>query len=293
MNKLNKLPLLQDSAFKHLSVIIVWIWLAVFALVPNLLVFITSLMQQGDSELVRLQLTLDNYLELFNPIYIKILFRSFYVAGACTLICLIIGYPFAYIIARSNSRYKAMLLFLVIIPFWTSSLIRTYAIITIIKTHGVFNSVLLWLGVIHQPLHLLYSDAAAIVGLVYNLLPFMILPLYANIEKLDVRLIDAARDLGANRIKVFTKIVFPLTLPGIIAGSMLVFLPAMSMFYITDLLGGSKSLLVGNLIENQFLAARNWPLGSSVSIFLTVLMGLMMWGYWRISKGRSEKEELL
>lgn len=293
MNKFHKLPVLQDSAFKHFSVIIVWIWLAIFALVPNLLVFITSMMQQGDSELVRLQLTIDNYLELFNPIYIKILFRSFYVAGACTLICLVIGYPFAYIIARSNSRYKAMLLFLVIIPFWTSSLIRTYAIITIIKTHGVFNSVLLWLGIIHQPLHLLYSDAAAIVGLVYNLLPFMILPLYANIEKLDVRLIDAARDLGANRIKVFTKIVFPLTLPGIIAGSMLVFLPAMSMFYITDLLGGSKSLLVGNLIENQFLAARNWPLGSSVSIFLTVLMGLMMWGYWRISKGRSDKEELL
>ncbi len=290
---MNKIPTIQDSAFKHFSVIVIWIWLAVFALVPNLLVLITSLMQQGDAELVRLQLTLDNYLALFDTIYLKILLRSFYVAGICTLLCLLIGYPFAYLIARSKSDYKGILLFLVIIPFWTSSLIRTYAVITIIKTHGILNSVLLWLGIIHQPLQLLYSDAAAIVGLVYNLLPFMILPLYANIEKLDVRLIDAARDLGANRFTVFTKIIIPLTLPGIIAGTMLVLLPAMSMFYITDLLGGSKTMLVGNLIENQFLAARNWPLGSSVSIFLTALMGLMMWIYWRISKARSGTEELI
>lgn len=278
---------MKDNTFRNFSISSVWIWLAIFALVPNLLVFITSMMQQGDNELVRLQLTLDNYIQLLDPIYFKIFVRSLYVAGLCTLICLIFGYPFAYILARSKSQYKNFLLFLVIIPFWTSSLIRTYAIIAIIKTHGILNSVLLHLGIIHQPLHLLYSNTAATIGLVYNLLPFMILPLYANIEKLDMSLVDAARDLGANKFRVFMKVILPLTLPGIIAGSMLVLLPAMSMFYITDLLGGAKTMLIGNLIENQFLAARNWPLGSAVSVFLIVLMGLMLLVYWRISKSRA------
>lgn len=282
----------HDGRFKYFAVATIWIWLAIFALIPNILVVITSLMQQGDSELVRLQLSLDSYLELFDPIYLKVFLRSFYIAGLCTLICLLIGYPFAYFIARSSPVWRGILLFLVIIPFWTSSLIRTYAVIAIIKTHGVLNNLLLWLGIIEKPLQFLYTDTAALIGLVYTLLPFMILPLYANIEKLDMRLIDAARDLGANKIKVFIKIILPLTLPGIIAGTMLVLLPAMSLFYITNLLGGSKSMLVGNLIENQFLAARNWPLGSAVSIFLIALMGLLLFVYWRIAKMRNEKEIL-
>ena len=180
-----------------------------------------------------------------------------------------------------------------IIPFWTSSLIRSYAIVTILKAKGILNSLFIWFGFIHQPLQLLYSGSAVIVGLVYSLLPFMILPLYANIEKLDMRLIDAARDLGATKLTVFRKVVLPLTMPGIIAGIMLVFLPAMSMFYIPDLLGGAKTLLVGNLIENQFLAARNWPMGSTVSIMLTILMGLMLLAYWRSTKISKEQQELI
>jgi len=285
---------MNDGRFKNSAISTIWLWLAIFALVPNILVLITSLMQQGDSELVRLQLTLGNYYELFDPIYLKVFLRSFYIAGLCTLICLLLGYPFAYLIARAKPQHRGLLLFLVIIPFWTSSLIRTYAIIAIIKTHGVLNSVLLWLGIIHQPLQLLYTNTAALVGLVYSLLPFMILPLYANIEKLDRRLIDAARDLGANWITIFLKVILPLTLPGIIAGIMLVLLPAMSLFYITNLLGGAKTMLVGNLIENQFLAARNWPLGSAVSVFLIVLMGLLLMLYWRITKNRnSSQQELL
>jgi len=285
--------MIHDKTFKRFSIGIVWIWLALFALVPNSLVFLTSLMQQGDNELVRLQLTLENYLTLFDAAYIKIFIHSLYLAGFCTLACLVFGYPFAYILARMQSRYKGLLLLLVIIPFWTSSLIRTYAIIAIIKTQGILNSFLLSLGVIHQPLHILYSGTAVLVGLVYNLLPFMILPLYANIEKLDGRLIDAARDLGANKMRVFIKIVLPLTLPGIIAGSMLVFLPALSMFYIPDLLGGAKTMLVGNLIENQFLAARNWPVGSAVGVVLTLLMGLMLIIYWRANQKSQIKQELV
>lgn len=283
---------MKDQRFKYFAIVTIWIWLALFALIPNILVLITSLMQQGDNELVRLQLSLDSYLELFDPIYLKVFLRSFYIAGFCTLICLLIGYPFAYLIARATPVWRGFLLFLVIIPFWTSSLIRTYAVIAIIKTNGLLNSALIWLGIIEKPLQLLYTNTAALIGLVYTLLPFMILPLYANIEKLDIRLIDAARDLGANKITVFLKIILPLTLPGIIAGIMLVLLPAMSLFYITNLLGGAKTMLVGNLIENQFLAARNWPLGSAVSIFLIALMGLLLLVYWRIAKVRNENEIL-
>jgi spermidine/putrescine transport system permease protein len=285
--------MMTDSTFKRSSIVIIWIWLALFALLPNLLVFITSLLQQGDAELVRLELTLDNYLALFDTTYFKILWHSISIAATCTIICLVIGYPFAYLLARTESRYKAILLFLVIIPFWTSSLIRSYAIVAILKTHGILNGVLLGLGLINQPLHLLYSGTAVVIGLVYSLLPFMILPLYANIEKLDIHLIDAARDLGANKARVFIKVILPLTLPGIIAGSMLVFLPAMSMFFIPDLLGGAKTMLVGNLIQNQFMSARNWPMGSAVSIVLTALMGLMLVVYWRINKNSKDKQGLL
>lgn len=282
-----------DNIFKNFSLTIIWVWLGIFALVPNLLVLITSLLEQGDSELIRLQLTFSNYTALFNTAYLQIFWHSFYIAGICTLVCLLIGYPFAYILARSRSRYKGILLLLVMIPFWTSSLIRSYAIMAIIKTKGILNSFLLGLGLIHQPLHLLYSGTAVLISLVYSLLPFMILPLYANIEKLDTRLLDAARDLGANYLRVFYKIILPLTLPGIIAGSMLVFLPAMSMFFIPDLLGGSKTMLIGNLIQNQFLAARNWPVGSSVSILLTLLMGLLLFIYWHIAIRSRTKQDLL
>jgi spermidine/putrescine transport system permease protein len=282
-----------DTAFKRFSITTIWFWLALFALLPNLLVLMTSLLQQGDNELVRLQLTIDSYVALFDSTYFRIFWHSIYIAFSCTLICLILGYPFAYLLARSTSRYKAILLFLVIIPFWTSSLIRSYAIVAILKTHGILNSVLLGLGLIKQPWHLLYTSTAVLVGLVYSLLPFMVLPLYANLEKLDMRLVDAARDLGANWLRVFAKIILPLTLPGIIAGSMLVFLPAMSMFFIPDLLGGAKTMLIGNLIQNQFMSARNWPVGSAVSVMLTVLMGLMLLVYWWINRNNKQKEKFL
>ena len=167
-----------------------------------------------------------------------------------------------------------------IIPFWTSSLVRTYATVIILRTNGVLNEWLLGLGLLDEPLELLYTPTAVLLGLVYALLPFMVLPLYAALEKLDPRLFEAARDLGAGRLRIFTEIVLPLTLPGIIAGSMLVFLPALGMFYIPDMLGGAKNLLVGNLIQDQFLSARNWPLGSAASVLLTLLMGLLLWVYY-------------
>ena len=281
-----------ENTFKHFSLSIIAIWLLIFALVPFGLVTIASFMSHSDEHLIQLPFTLANYFQLGNSIYLKIFKESFYVAGVCTLICLIVGYPFAYAIARMEHRFKNALVLLIIIPFWTSSLIRTYSMITILKPKGVINSILLSLGIIQQPLPILFSDLSVMIGLVYNLLPFMILPLMTNIERLDKRLIDAARDLGANRTTTFRKIILPLTLPGIVSGCILVFLPAMTIFYIPDLLGGSKSILLGNLIQNQFLVAENWPLGSAISIIFTLLLAVLLLIYWRSTRGNQARELL-
>lgn len=282
----------NNSQFKLFSIGTVWLWVGLFSLVPTLLVLLVSFLSHDSLHLFHLPFTLSNYQQLLNVAYPKILIKSFYIAGSTTLLCLLIGYPFAYIVARSRSRYKSFLLLLVIIPFWTSSLIRTYAIMVILKAQGIINSLLLWAGIIHQPLQILYSNLAVFIGLTYDFLPFMVLPLYANIEKLDDTLIEAARDLGAKWPRIFRKIILPLTLPGILAGILLVFLPAMTMFYIPDLLGGAKSILLGNLIENQFLLMTNWPVGAAISIVLIILMTLLLLLYWRLSKG-SDRQELL
>jgi spermidine/putrescine transport system permease protein len=282
----------HDRLFKQFSLSVIWVWLLIFALLPFGLVSVASFLSHSDNHLIQLPFTLTNYVQLNNSIYIKIFKESFYVAGICTIICLVLGYPFAYAIARMQNRYKGLFILLIIIPFWTSSLIRCYSMITILKPKGVINSILMWLGLIDKPLSLLFTDTAVMIGLVYNLLPFMILPLLTNIERLDGRLIDAARDLGANRITTFRRIILPLTLPGILSGCILVFLPAMTIFYIPDLLGGSKSILLGNLIQNQFLIAQNWPLGSAISIVFTLLLAVLLLIYWRTTRS-SHTQDLL
>jgi spermidine/putrescine transport system permease protein len=282
----------RDLMFRRFSLTLVWVWLLFFSLVPYGLVIFASLLSHDENNLIRLPFTLENYVALNNIIYIKIFENSFYVAGLCTAICLILGYPFAYVIARMRSKYKALLILLLIIPFWTSSLIRTYSMIAILKPKGIINSALMWLGIIDKPIPMLFNNTSVLIGLVYNLLPFMILPLLTNIERLDNRLIDAARDLGANRFTTFRKIIIPLTMPGIIAGCILVFLPAMTIFYIPDLLGGAKSILLGNLIENQFLIASNWPFGSAISIVLAVLLAVLLFSYWKSTQGKKEHDLL-
>jgi spermidine/putrescine transport system permease protein len=240
----------------------------------------TSLLTSGDSELVRLELTLNNYFRLFNLGYLKVFARSIFLAGICTLGCLCIAYPFSYIVARLSPRYKGSLILLIMIPFWTSSLIRSYAMAAILKTHGILNSLLLHFGIIAHPLQILYTNTATVIGLIYTLLPLMILPIYSNIEKMDLRLIDAARDLGANKYQILKHVLLPLTFPGILAGSVLVFLPAMTIFYVPDLLGGARTILIGNLIQNKFLAGRDWPMGATMSVMLTLLMSLLLLLYW-------------
>src|SRR5579872_6208221 len=278
----------HDNAFKIFSLSAIWLWLIVFALLPFCLVTVASFLSHDDNSLLKLPLTLFNYAQLNNSIYVKIFRESFYIASICTLICLLLGYPFAYVIARMETHHKNLMILLIVIPFWTSSLIRTYSMITVLKPKGVINSILMSLGIIDKPLALLFTDTAVMIGLVYNLLPFMVLPLLTNIERLDNRLIDAARDLGANRVTTFRRITLPLTMPGIVSGCILVFLPAMTIFYIPDLLGGAKSILLGNLIQNQFLVSQNWPLGSAISIFLAVVLALMIFIYWRSTKGKEQ-----
>ena len=198
-----------------------------------------------------------------------------------TLICLIIGYPFAYLLTRMPKQWRSLMALLVIVPFWTSSLLRSYAIITIIQAHGILNTLLLKLHVIHAPLQLLYTNTAVLIGLVYNLFPFVVLPLFANMEKMDWRLIEAAQDLGANNITVFFRVILPMTRSGIFSAILLTFLPAMTLFYIPDLLGGAKSLLLGNLIQMEFLEIHNWPMGATVSFALTLIMSVLLLFYFR------------
>jgi spermidine/putrescine transport system permease protein len=280
----------HDTGFKRISLGIIWLWLTVFALLPFCLVTLASFASHDDSRLLSLPFTITNYLQLNNAVYVKIFKQSFNIAGICTLICLLLGYPFAYIIARMEGRSKALMILLIIIPFWTSSLIRTYSMITMLKPKGVISSVLMSLGIIHKPLALLFTDTSVMIGLVYNLLPFMILPLLTNIERLDNRLIDAARDLGANKLTTFRRIILPLTMPGILGGCILVFLPAMTIFYIPDLLGGSKSILLGNLIQNQFLIAQNWPLGSAISVVFMLMLAVLLLIYWYSTRTKEPRE---
>ncbi|HLB42512.1 MAG TPA: ABC transporter permease subunit [Gammaproteobacteria bacterium] len=281
-----------DAHFKYFSLSLVWCWFFLFALLPFCLIIITSLMGHSDRHLIESSFTLSNYQQLNHSIYIRIFEKSFFIAGLSTLLCLLLGYPFAYYIARIQNRWKNTLILLVIIPFWTSSLIRSYALIAIIKAKGILNSLLIALGIIHQPLSILFTNYAVIIGLVYNLLPFMILPIMTNVEKLDHRLVDAAHDLGANKLTTFRKIIIPLTLPGIIAGSIMVFLPAMTLFYISDILGGAKSMLLGNLIQNQFLIAQNWPLGSAVNIVLTLILATLILIYLWATRSNKKREWL-
>ena len=281
-----------ELQFRHFSLGIVWFWLFIFALMPFCLVIITSFMWHSENQLVQSVFTLENYRQLYNPIYMRIFEKSFFIAGVATLLCLLLGYPFAFAVGRMDSRWKNTLMLLLIIPFWTSSLIRSYALIAIIKAKGILNTLLLSLGLIHQPIPIIFTNYAVVIGLIYNLLPFMILPIMTNIERLDGRLIDAARDLGANRFTTFRKIIIPLTMPGIISGSILVFLPAMTIFYITDILGGAKSILLGNLIQNQFLIAGNWPLGSALSTMLTFVLASLIVIYLWANRGNKHKDWL-
>ncbi|MGQ9610523.1 MAG: ABC transporter permease [bacterium] len=232
-------------------------------------------------------ITLGNYLSALNPVYLEAIVRSFWMAMANTLICLVIGYPVAYYISHRSIRVKNILLILTILPFWTNFLVRTYAWMVILRGEGLINTILIKLGLINEPLQLLFTSGAVLTGLVYGYLPFMILPLYASIEKVNPSLLEAAYDLGANRIQTFLRVMLPLTYPGIIAGSILVFVPSLGAFVTPDLLGGAKVIMIGNLIQNQFLKVRNYPFGSALSFILMGVVLILLFFYVKLG----EKED--
>lgn len=275
---LNRFGLTQ---FRFWAIGLAAVWLAVFVFVPNMLVLITSFLTRDPLAFVATPVTLDNYARTLDVVYLQVLWDSLRMSLYAMLVCLLLGYPFAMCVVQLPPRWRTVVLFLVILPFWTNSLVRTYALQFILGKNGLINAALLGLGVIKEPLQLIYTEFAVILGLSYILLPFMVLPLYAALEKLDLRLLQAARDLGANSLQRFWRVTVPLTSPGIVAGCLMVLLPAMGMFYIADLLGGSKNLLLGNVVKTQFLQTRDWPFGSAVSILLIALLGLMLWLYFR------------
>ncbi|OOF68344.1 spermidine/putrescine ABC transporter permease PotB [Rodentibacter caecimuris] len=281
-----------NNKFQKITVAIIFAWLIFFVLIPNLLVLVVSFLTRDGSNFYALPFSLENYANLFSPLYAQVVWNSLYMSGIATIICLIVGYPFAFMMVKIKPKYRPILLFLVVLPFWTNSLIRIYGMKIFLGVKGVLNTILINMGIISEPIRILNTEVAVIIGLVYLLLPFMILPLYSAIEKLDGRLLEAAKDLGANAFQRFWKIIIPLTMPGIVAGCLLVLLPAMGMFYVADLLGGAKVLLVGNVIKSEFLISRNWPFGSAISIGLTILMALLIFVYYRANKLLNKKVEL-
>jgi spermidine/putrescine transport system permease protein len=257
------------------------LWLLAFFLVPIVIMLVYSVMPRGIYGGVEPGFTLAHYRRFFDPLYLDILQRTFLWSIFCTVICLLLGYPVAYVIARGG-RWKNFLLFLVVLPFWTSFLVRTFAMIFLMRDTGLINNWLVKLGLIQEPLSMLYTPFAVMVGLVYGFLPFMILPIYASLEKLDLSLLEAAEVLGARPGARFRKVTLPLSMPGVVAGCLLVFIPALGSFLTSDLLGGAKQLMIGNLVQNQFSAARNWPFGSAASFIVMALVLASVMLYLRV-----------
>jgi len=246
-------------------------YLIVFMVIPLILVTVLSFLSRGTYGEVVYKFSIESYIRLFDPLYAKILGYSLLVGLLTTVLSLVIGYPMAYYIARAPARQRSLYLFLILLPFWTNFIIRIYAWIMILRSSGFLNSFLQWIGVIHEPLNILYTPTAVLIGMVYEFLPFMVLPLYTSLEKIENAQLEAAADLGAPPWKAFLRVTLPLSVPGMIAGTILVFIPAMGMFVVPDLMGGAKTMLIGNVIRNQFLTARDWPFGAAASMLLMFL----------------------
>ena len=252
-----------------------WAVMLALILAPLAIILAYSFLTRGTYGGISLPWTTESYQRLADPIYLTILWRSFWIAGVSTVFCLVLGFPLALFISRSGKR-KDLYLSLVMLPFWTSFLVRTYAWMFLLRDTGLINTLLEKLGLIHGPMPLLYNDGAVILGLVYGYLPFMVLPLYATLERLDRNLLEASADLGARPWATLMHVMVPLCAPGIRAGAILVFIPCLGAYLTPDLLGGGKSVMIGNLIQNQFTTARDWPFGSAVSLALMAVVMLLL-----------------
>lgn len=250
--------------------------------VPLIYVAVMSFCSIDEFYNVTFKFTLKNYIRLANADYLKIYAQSIAIAFITTVICILVGYPFSYIIARTKSRRKRILYMLVIIPFWTNSLIRIYGWRSFLGSSGWLNGLLMKIGLISEPVDLLYKQGTTILGMVYCLIPFMILPLYTAIEKLDGSLLEASSDLGARPANTFFEVILPITSSGIFSGSLMVFIPCLGYFFVSDILGGGNSDVIGNLIERQFQSGNNWPLGAALSIILIVITLILVKIYQKL-----------
>lgn len=261
----------HKNLFKGLSIIPIVIYTVILILLPLVYIFALSFFQNDSYGGIIYSFTLNNYLEIIDFTYLKIFFKSALIGLITTFLCICISYPFALILRTKSVKAQNLATKLVMVPFLTNSLIRTYGWIILLRKNGIINEVLQSLGLINMPLNLMYNKLGIIIGMTYTLLPFMILPICSSVFKIDNSHVEAAKDLGASKIQIFFKIIFPQTLSGIFNGSLMVFIPAIGYFFIADILGGGKEMIVGNIIKNQFLTARNWPLGSAISIFLIIM----------------------
>ena len=263
------------------------IWSAVFVGAAILYIIALSFLKRNpEGSGAIFEFTLENYAKLFQPGYAKVFWRTLLLAAETTLLCVLIGYPFGLLLARVEGRRRTFLLLLVIVPFWTNALVRIYGWRILLMGTGVVNKVITALGLIDKPLKLINTHGAVLLGMVYGLIPFMILPVYSSAEKLDRALVDAGRDLGAKPWKVFWTVELPLTLPGLKAGCVLVFVPSLALFFISDLLGGPSDVLVGNLVYDQLLKARDWPFAAAISVVLLAVTAIVM-GVYRRAGGKS------
>lgn len=267
----------ENNLFKVVFTAPVIIYTIVLVLIPLLYILFLSFCESDSYGGINYVFTLNNYAMIFDMTYLKVFIKSFVIGLITTFLCILIAYPFSLVLVTKSSRVQNIVTKLVMVPFLTNSLIRTYGWIVLLRKYGVVNSLLMSFNIIDEPLNLMYNYLGIVIGMTYTLLPFMILPVYSAVVKMDRNLIESGRDLGVSEFNIFKNIIFPETLPGVFNGSLMVFIPAIGYFFITDILGGGKIMIIGNLIKNQFLTARNWPFGSSLSIFLIIItFGLVM-----------------
>lgn len=258
------------------------LWLLLFLFAPLIIIVGISFMTKSPHGGVTLPITLDAYKEMLKSDYLIVFLRSIWLSVKTTIVCLLVGYPLGAIIAKSSKKVKPILVLMVMLPFWINSMIRLYGWMTLLRTEGIINNFLIAIGLIKEPLTMLYTDGAVLLGMVYDLLPFAVLPLYTSIEKIDKSLLEAACDLGAPKIRSFIRVSLPLTMPGVFAATIQTFIPSLGLFFISDMLGGGNKMYMGNLIKNQFLSARNWPLGATLSLVIIVITIVLMRLYTRV-----------
>ena len=261
-------------------------WLGIFFVLPFVIIVIYSFLTRGTTGNVVWRFNIENYSRLFGDVvYLRVFIRSLWIGALTTLGCLLLGYPLALFIVQRSPRWRSILILLILIPFWTNFLVRTYAWMVILSNNGLINMILRSLG--FSDLNLMNTEGAVLLGLLYGELPFMVLPIYASLDRFDFTLLEAAQDLGANKWRSFMRVMLPLTMPGIVAGSVLVFIPTVGQFVVSDLLGGAKVALLGNLLQQQFKAAQNWPFGSAIAILCMLVLTAAVMVYLRTT---SEEE---